>query len=334
MIDPLVKEIKLADPSSVARKKGDDIVITSKDRKSTKIRVENHLKKRRIRYTNEKKQDKSPGIEVLSVKGHGDLIFKSKYVGGSGGLKFEVELFRDLKNYFSGNIEEPPIRHQDVLHLMERNLGIEPTEAYKVFHVARTNTTRGLVFINKKFVVQNSDGETVSDIKIVRDKKDIMYLSLKYSPSYNVIGASIKKHFLDPTTRVDAYNYFGLNGQAMASFGKEYSAITVPPNYSKVKENLESILEQSLGHNVIMIHKKSRANGTASISVVGDKNNVSIISLTDSSYIYPKPGFSSYASIKCPAKINGKTCTIDFQFRSSQSRMEPERLIINVSRIA
>lgn len=309
----LTKEIKKADLSVLIEQKGKDIIVKSKDRNTTKLKVEKQFKKSKIIFKSVFKKAKSSSLDVLEVTGAGDIIFKPIIQKGAGGVKFEQELAKDITNYLNG-AEYKQLKNPDVLKEMEKVLKFDRKTKYEVVSEGSKNQRRQLVFTGNKIDISNSTGKTLTDLTLKKDNK-LLYLSLKMSPTYYTLSAGIVKYFMEGGTKIKINEYFGFNGQKMAGFGKEFACVTKKPNYNAVERNLEDLLSQAIGTEVILIHKKK--DNDVMVSQIGKANKVKISNLSDSSYVYPEKGVRKYANIKVNAKINGHDYIINFQFRGT-----------------
>lgn len=309
----LTKEIKKADFSVLIEQKGKDIIVKSKDRNTTKLKVEKQFKKSKIIFKSVFKKAKSSSLDVLEVTGAGDIIFKPIIQKGAGGVKFEQELAKDITNYLNG-AEYKQLKNPDVLKEMEKVLKFDRKTKYEVVSEGSKNQRRQLVFTGNKIDISNSTGKTLTDLTLKKDNK-LLYLSLKMSPTYYTLSAGIVKYFMEGGTKIKINEYFGFNGQKMAGFGKEFACVTKKPNYNAVERNLEDLLSQAIGTEVILIHKKK--DNDVMVSQIGKANKVKISNLSDSSYVYPEKGVRKYANIKVNAKINGHDYIINFQFRGT-----------------
>lgn len=327
----LLQIVKAGLPSAAITQKSKDIIVKSKDREAAKISLEKHLKSKKVIFESIFKKSKSASIDVLSVIGIGDIIFKPIIQKGAGGLSFEKELDIDLTNYFSGG-DMTNIKHKDVIKALETKIGINQKSKMSVFHEGSKNQKRSLLYASNKITVSNSSGKTLTDITIIDSKNNKTYLSLKMSNSYYILSASIGAYFSNKDTQIGICNYFGFNGQYMGGFGEEFSCVTGAPNYTKAKQNLENLLAQAYGHDVVVIHKK-RENDVK-VSNIGAKASISIAALTETSYVYPEAGKRKYANIKTNATINGVAYKVNFQFRGTTAAdVGPKYLRILLERI-
>lgn len=314
----VTKEITKADPTSQIQKKGKDIIVKSKDRNSTKLKVEKQFKKSGIIFKSVFKKGKSQTIDVLEVPGAGDIIFKPLTRRGAGGVAFEKELEKDIKDYLNG-VEYNKLKHPDVLKEMEKILGFNRRTKYEVVPEGSKNQKRQMSFTNT-LQISNSNGQTLTDLTLKKDKK-LMYLSLKTSPTYYILNAGIGKYFMEGKIKIKINEYFGFNGQKMGGFGKQFACVTKKPNYEKVKSNLEDLISQAIGTDVIIIHKKI-ANDVLINEIGRTKVRVSITSLNDASYSYPEKKSETsrgrkYANIKFNATINRHAYIVNMQFRGT-----------------
>lgn len=309
----LAKEIKKAESTALIEQKGKDIIVKSKDRNTTKHKIEKQFKKSNILFKSVFKKTKSSSLDVLEVVGRGDIIFKPVIQKGAGGVKFENELAKDIENYLNG-AEYKQLKHPDVLKEMEKVLKFNRRTKYEVVSEGSKNQRRQLTFDGRKIQISNSTGKTLTDLTLKKETK-LMYLSLKMSPTYYTLSAGIVRYFMEGGIKIKTNEYFGFNGQKMGGFGKQFACVTKKPNYESVKKNLEDLLSQAVGTEVILIHKKT--NNNIMVSEIGKANKVKISNLTDNSYVYPEKGVRKYANIKVNAKINNHNYIINFQFRGT-----------------
>jgi hypothetical protein len=326
----LLKEIRKAEPNVLIEQKGKDFIVKSKDRNSTKAKIEKQFKKSKIIFKSVFKKAKSSSLDVLEISGAGDIIFKPVIQKGAGGVKFENELAKDIESYLNG-AEYRQLKHPDVLKEMEKQLKFNRKTKFEVVSEGSKNQRRQLVFNGSKISISNSTGKTLTDLTLKKDRK-LFYLSLKMSPSYYTLSAGIVKYFLEGGIKIRMNEYFGFNGQKMGGFGKAFACVTKKPNYNKVKSNLEDLLAQAVGTEVILIHKK--ANNNVMVSEIGKSNKVKISNLSDSSYVYPEKGVRKYANIKVSAKINDHDYIVNFQFRGTTAAdIGPKYIRILLERI-
>jgi hypothetical protein len=309
----ILKEIKSVEPNALIVQSGKDIIVKSKDREKLKGDVEKRFKKENILYKSIFKKSKSSSLDVLEVIGGGDIIFKPVIQKGAGGVKFEKELAIDIENYLNG-VDYNKLKHQDVIKEMEKVLGFNRRTKYVVVSEGSKNQRRQLTFNGIRIDISNSTGKTLTDLTLKKDNK-LMYLSLKMSPTYYTLSAGIVKYFMEGGIKIKMNEYFGFNGQRMGGFGKKFACVTKKPNYEIVKNNLEDLLSQAVGTDVILIHKKT--NNDVMVSEVKRSNKVRITNLTDASYVYPEKGVRKYANIKVNARINNHDYIINFQFRGT-----------------
>lgn len=313
MLESTIKRIV---PDSKVESKGKDIVVKSKDRITTKKLVEQHFTKNNIPFKSIMKKSKSSSLEVLEMPNIGDIIFKPIIQKGAGGLGFEKELETDLKNYFNGAEATTEFRHPDAIKEIKSVLNLDLTEMWSVIPEGSKNQKRTISFNGSKLDILNSSGETLTDLTLKNKANKTVYLSLKMSRTYYTVSASIGKYFADKRTQVQINEYFGFNGMMMGGFGQEFLCNTTEnPNWAKVKGHLEELLDDAVGHNVVLVHKKQQND--VKVAIIGNKNDVTISTLNESNYVYPEPGVRKYANIKAVASINGSRYTVNFQFRGT-----------------
>lgn len=308
--------IKKALPTEKVEEKKKDVYVYSKDRNATKKKLEAYLKSKKIIFESVFKQSKSSSLDVTSVVGGGDIVYKPIIQKGAGGVSFEKELEVDLNQFFNG-AEKKDLRHPDVIEPLMKLLKYSPGDKFKVVHEGSKNQKRSLSFLDgRRILISNSDGKTLTDITLSDKNGKLHYLSLKMSKSYYTLSASIGKFFSSDETKIKINEFFGFNGQKMAGFGKEFACITKKANYAKVKENLEDVLSKAIGYNMILIHKKK--DNDVLVKSIGAKTDLSIQgTIDDNSYAYPESGVRKYANIKFKAKIGGYAYAVNFQFRGT-----------------
>jgi hypothetical protein len=296
--------------------KDKDILIKSKSREMSKKKLEEFLFSKNIKFKSVFKKSKSSSIDVLTLTDSNiDIIFKPIIQKGAGGLSFEKELAKDLENFYQGAVIEE-YTHGDVIKALEKELKLKMIDRVSVILEGSKNQKRALQFSNGKITISNSTGETLTDITLLnRANSSKIYLSLKMSKSYYVLSASIYKFFLDKETQVGVNTFFGFDGIQMGGFGKEYACQTPEPNYTTVASNLATLLSNAVGTKLVLVHKK--ATGDVLVKKVGATNEVTITGLNLSSYSYPIVNVRKYANIKATAVINGKSYTVNFQFRGT-----------------
>jgi hypothetical protein len=331
----LIKELKILLGIQTIENKGKDIIVKSINRNEAYRIVEEFFKKNNYEYVSVFKKGKSQSINVLSV-GKIDVVFKPIRAKGSGGLAFEKELKVDLENYFRGfEYNDNVIKHKDVIKALSENLGFtQDKDRYEMSLEGNKNQKRSVTFSSGRILISNNDGKTLTDITLI-DKKNSnkkIFLSLKMSPSYYTISGSVGNYFKDKKTQIQICEFFGLDGIRMGGFGGEYSCLTKKIDKNKVKRNLENVLSNAVGTNVVIVHKKKEND--VIVKEVKNSNQVSISSLSDSSYVYPEHGKRKYANIKIDANINGFTYKVSFQFRgTTASDVGPKYMRILLERI-
>jgi hypothetical protein len=304
---------------ATATQKGKDIVVKSKDRDNTKKVVEENFKKRGILFQSIFKKSKSSSIDVLEVTNMGDIIFKPIIQKGAGGLKFEDELKLDLVNYFNG-VDFASLKHQDVVKKLESALKFTPADKLVPDKRGGKNQSRALQYAGGKISINNTSGNYITDITLMDPKKtgsaaDKYHLSLKMSETFYILNAAIGKYFADRNTQAPICEFFGFNGQRMGGFGEEYACITEPINLNKVKTNLQELLSEAYGYDMVLVHKKRE--GDVLVKEIKTTPSVTITDLSDDSYRYPDPGVRKYANISFNANVNGTRYKVDFQFRGT-----------------
>lgn len=306
-----------------------DLVIKSTSRETTKVKVEKILKDNKIPFISIFKKSKSSSLDVLNV-GVGDIIFKPIIQKGAGGLKFEKVLAQDLTNYFNG-ADYADLVHSDVIKQMESSLNMTPSDNYQIVHEGSKNQKRLLTFNGNNISISNSTGETLTDITI-KNSKRTLFLSLKLSQTYYIFNGAIDQYFKNSLYNSKLCTYLGLDGLKMGGFGADYQCTTPKPEYSIVKRNIENILKDTYGKNVVLIHKKSTNN--VIVDNITSNIKVTVSNLNQDSYIYPEKGIRKYANIKFKATIDSHTYKVQFQFRGTTAAdVGPKYLRILMERV-
>lgn len=316
LIDVLKKQLKSEDVVEFRKK---DIVIKSKNRVEAKNTVEQFLKKSNIGFSSVMKRSKSSSLEVHSVPGWSlDLIYKPHKAKGADGVAFEKQIEADLKAFFNG--EEEKFQHPDVIKRLTEELDITPNKPgseWKIIPTGSQNQKRGVKFQSGKLTVENSSGATLKDITVKAPNGKPLYISLKMSESYYLINAGVLNYFKSPSDKKKIAEFFGMDGKKLAGFGPEYLSDAKPGNFSVVKRNLEELVSQSFGHDVVIVHKVR----TNKINIMDIKSGIRlpvvVSNLTESSYVYPEVGKRKYANIKFKARVSGKEYEVNCQFRGT-----------------
>lgn len=307
-----------------------DVVVKSKRRDATKDRFVNILQKKNVRFTDKKSSKSSAG--VIQIDGiSGDIVFKPLKAKGAGGVSFEKELMVDLEQFFDG-ADLKDIQNKSIIEAIQKTLKISQSDKWQVVHEGSKNQKRSLAFNGTTFNISNNTGNVLSDITIRKNQKEY-YLSLKMSASYYILNGAIKQFFLSDSTRTKAYEFFGLNGTAMAGFGSKYLAATKAPKYNTVKKNLEELLKKAYGTGITVVHKKSESNFYVfNIGPEGSKVSING-NLTAANYRYPEKGVRKYAAIVFSAMINNYEYKTVVEFRGTTGGdTEPTYLRINLQK--
>lgn len=333
LIDLVKKIVQLSQITT----KGNDVIIKSKDRYICKKEVEKYLTKNKFEYTEAFKSSKSSSINVITVSQYkGDIIFKPITIKGAGGLTFEKELLVDLQNTLN-DANDANIMHKDVIASMNSVLNFDlKNNKYEIIHEGSKNQKRALTFTGNKLNVTNSIGSVLTDLTIKTTSKynvvSKTYLSLKKSKTFYILNASIYKIFLDPSSKTNLCEYFGIDGQKWGEFGDDYRCITKKVKYVNISRNFSEFLSVAYGSDVVIVHKKSDNN----VYVKQLKANaiVTISDLDDNSYIYPEKNVRKYAAIKFKAIIAGTAHIVTFQFRGTTAAdVGPKYLRILMERL-
>lgn len=305
--------IEQALPDATVISKGKDLVVKSKNREQSKKDLEKFFNSRAIEYASVLTYKSS--LEVLRVPLlKGDILFKPIIAKGQGGRDFEDAVANDLKNFFAG-AENQDFKHPDVIEALAKELKLEPRLNGTVKSVGRMQNKRSLDYSLYGFGlgIKNNDGPTIADLIVTQNNKT-HYLSLKYGKTYYALNGSIGKYFLDKRTNKSINEYFGFDGMLMGGFGPEYAVVTEPPNYLYAQYKLENVLSQSMGNDLVIVHKKSTNDVYVKYIRVAD---VSVSGLKESSYVYPLLNRRKYANIKVQARIEGVSYIANFQFRGT-----------------
>lgn len=256
-----------------------------------------------------------------------DIVISGK-AKGAGGFEFEDQLADDLNNYFIGK-DVSKLTHPDTVKELIKVLKLPEDESYSAVKTT-TFGKRVASYGSSGFSFSNNTGKTIADILIKKGNKDLHYLSLKVGKTFYVVNASVGEYFRGKDKK-NINEFFGFDGTQMGGFGEEFVVKTTKPNYNKVKSNLQDILEQAYGTQLVVVHKK--ASNDNYVAKIGNSSSVSITGLDENSYLYPGPS-RKYANIKVQATINNKRHNINFQFRGTKpSDIGPKYLRILLERL-
>ena len=285
------------------------ILIRNKDRTSLQEKLEKHFTSKRIKFTRRKKPTE------LEVAGSPQiLIFKPIKAKGTGGLKFEGQFTSDLNDWFSG-VDMDKLKSGDTIKLLVSKLKLKQNSKYVAEQVGGRNTKRPPTFSGGRVKVSNNSGPAVSDVDLKADKT--YYLSLKFTNSFYIYNGSIGSFFENVNTKKGINEFFGFDGYLMGkAFGKSYAVTTRTPNYAQVKRNLQQIIIEALGPDVVLVNKI--AQNVNHISVVkGFGHKVEIGTINKDSYLYAEAGVRKYNNIKFEAVVNNARYIVSFQFRGT-----------------
>ena len=331
IIDKLLKDLKGDIASSqVSGVKTLKTVLKSDDRSNLKRKVEAWLTKNALPY--ESRVVSGSGFPA-TLFGNFVIVYKpNKAAKGAGGKKFEDEFAADLKTLLgTKKIEREEFLHADVVKELVKILPKSLLQSKKavVSLEGSKNQKRELKFINRKFVSALSSGATLTDVTAMDGNKPY-YFSLKMSKTYYLINASIFQYFKDPKTRKAAYEWFGLDGTKMGEYDKMlkskkpiYYEKTSPMNQSKVKANIEGLIQSALGSGYYFVHKKQ----DNAVTAFYNGGNVRIKCDTIESIVYPEQGKRKYTAIKTRVTLDSKPYVCTLQFRgTTESDIEPKYL--------
>lgn len=331
IIDKIVKDLKKDIASAqVTGTKTMKAVLKSDDRSDLKRKVEAWLHKSGLEYKS--KVVSGSGFPATLVANVVFVYKPNKAAKGAGGKAFEEEFATDMKALLgTKNIDKTEFLHPDVAKELVKILPKSLLESKKaeVLLEGSKNQKRELKFVGKKFVSALSSGATLTDVT-VKDGSKSHYFSLKMSKTYYLINASIFQYFKDPKTRKDAYESFGLDGTKMAEYDKliraktpMYYAKTSPINQSKVKSNIESLIQSALGAGYYFVHKKQ----DNAVTAFYNSGHVKIKCTSIENIVYPEKGKRKYTAIKTLVTLDSKPYVCTLQFRgTTEADVEPKYL--------
>lgn len=330
MIDTLEKQFKRNIISS--KKEGVKSIywtIKTADRSGLKSDIEKYLKDKKIKF--EEIMSSRSGFPCTKFDNY-IIVYKPNIAKGAGGKAFEAEFSKDIENLLNcKKVDDSEFLHPDV---MQKLLDILPkkllnSNTAQIKEEGSKNQKRELVFNGSKFSLTNSTGRTLTDVTVM-DKGIPYYFSLKMSKTYYLINASIFQFFKDPASQKAAYQFFGLDGKKMGEYDNMmgaknpvYYAQTADVNQSKVKANLESIIQEALGSGYYFVHKKQKDSVTCFYNSGDIKVKVNSIEST----VYPEAGKRKYTAIKTLISLDGNPYVCTFQFRGTkETDVEPKYL--------
>jgi len=288
------------------------VIVRSKDRNASQEYLEKYFRDKKVKFKLVEGGSHS-SREIMKVEDFaGFIIFKPPkgVAGGGGGIDFEKQLITDLDRFYKG---ETDLRHPDVVDELIKTLkwNINDFGRFEVLHEGSKNQKRKIQFSGRdNFSITNSEGQYISDVTVKTDK-GIFYLSLKIGSSFYIANSGVTSLFKTEQILPRICEFFGLDGEKMGGFGKEYACKTGRINLARVRTNLEDVISQAYGKKVIFVHKKGP--GTVSVIDIGNSLGVSINSLTPASYNYPIPGKRKNVYINFDAGIGSKDYQVKIQ---------------------
>jgi hypothetical protein len=301
--------------------------IKTKNRNELKKEIEKILNKNKISFK-EVMSSKS-GFPLTEI-GNMSFVYKPIIAKGTGGKAFEVEFENDLRNLLGAKkfIKEDYI-HPDVAEELMKILKNKKFKSPIVSPEGSKNQKRTLDFSGGKFIVQNSDGKTLTDVTITDSSKKY-YFSLKMSKTYYLINASIFEYFENKSNQQKAYEFFGLDGTKMGEYDKllknkkpVYSCKTKIINESTVKKNIEGLIQSAMGEGYYFVHKMMDNKVTCFFN----DGNVNIKCISIESMVYPEAGKRKYTAIKTKITIDGHPYICTLQFRgTTEADIKPKYL--------
>lgn len=299
---PFMKDSKFEETRSM-------VLIRNKDRTSLQEQLEKYYKSKRIKF---KRLKKPTEIEVIGLPQK--IVFKPIKAKGTGGLKFEEQFTSDLNDWFSG-VALDKLKSGDTIQLLVSKLKLKQSSKYKAEGVGSRNSKRPPVFSGGKISITNNTGMAVSDVDLKADKT--YFLSLKFTNSFYIYNGSIGSFFEQANTKKGINEFFGFSGYKMGkAFGPSYAVTTKKPNYDLIKKNLQNVIIQALGPDVVLVNKVSQGNNHISM-VKGFNHKVEVGTVNEESYLYAEKGVRKYNNIQFDSIINGAKYTVNFQFRGT-----------------
>ena len=316
--------------------RGKDIFVKTKDRTAAANAVHAYLNSKKIQYQSLMRTSKSTSFPVTWLPSEKIdvvyIVYKPIIVKGEGGLLFEREVAQDLREIFGGEILLEDARHPDVMKAINKRVRLRANALASVDHNGSENAKRPLSLSGNSLKIANVPAKSLADVSI-KDEKGESHISLKLGKSYYTLGSAIAKLILQDPVKV--YKFFGLDGSKMAEFGKEFSADYTPPkSLGVVKRNIETLVSESFGSGVMLVHKVT--GGSVVVTDLKEKGApvVSIDKLDSSCYRYPSQGIRQYAAITTSAVISGARYRIEIQFRGAKpSDVGPKYMRIHLTKL-
>lgn len=301
--------------------------LKTKNRSDLKQKIESLLKKNKIDF--ESKITSKSGFPLTIVDSI-SFVYKPHIVKGAGGKTFEVEFENDLRNMLGTFLfKEEDYRHPDVVKELLKVLKNIKFKKPIVKPEGSKNQKRALNFSNGKFSVTNSEGKTLTDVTLEDSGKNYFF-SLKMSKTYYLINASIFEYFENPKQQKKAYEFFGLDGFKMGEYDKLlknkkpiYHCLTSAQSESKIKKNIEELIQSAMGSDYYFVHKMMDNK----VTVFYNDGNVKIKCISIESVVYPEQGKRKYTAIKTKITIDGHPYICTLQFRgTTESDIKPKYL--------
>lgn len=304
------------------------LLIRNGNRTRLQQEIESFFKQKKISFKPRKKPTE------LEVSGSDQiLIFKPLKAKGTGGLKFEDQLVKDINDWFKGD-EIKELKHKDTMQLLVKTLRLKQDSRFTAVKVGAANVKRPPVLSANKLTVTNNDTGKVADVNIMGlNNRVLHHLSLKFSQSFYIYNATVIDYFKSKNSAVRKMinEFFGFNGLKMSeAFGKEYAVVTKKPNYPMIAKRLEDVIKQALGTDIVLV-TKVRDGLNFVDDVKGLNHKISVRGLNVNSYGYAEKGVRKYNFIKFDANINGHLYEVNFQFRGTTATdTGPRYLRINL----
>lgn len=218
--------------------------------------------------TNIRKIKSDANIDKLSIKfGNGSSGNRGK---NNRGNLFEPQFAEALVDWYNGNTVTDRMMLTSIEHLDEL-YNLRKTKKLKVDVVGGENTKRPLYFTPKIGLTNPKGsgtdiGKSVTDITLIKDGKEEIYLSLKMGTTVTFFNVGIRT--ILPPDHIQTYNLTNPNGRKLLDlFGIDYNLFcdvfngklkrgvvkTTRPNQA----NMKSLMETGIGKGYHIIHKVS-----------------------------------------------------------------------------
>lgn len=205
-------------------------------------------------------------INKLSMK-FGNGSSGNRGVNNRGNL-FESQFGNALIKWHAGE----SVSDSNLLRAIEdldKTYGLRHSKTLKVLDEGAANTKRPIVY-SPKLIISNPEntgtnvGKSVTDLTLVKDNGEKIYLSLKMGSTVTFFNVGVRTVF--PPDEIKAYNITSSDGKKLFKLfgidekmfcdvfnGKSSSGVTVTPTFNR--SNMMDFMKSGIGEGYHIIHK-------------------------------------------------------------------------------